>query len=342
MSGSAPTSQVVEVLSSRWLGSLDSLFLRRRASIFMLHRFSSDRCETAGHTVSFIQSTIAALRKAGRSIVSVREIVESWHRGIPVRPGSVAFTIDDGFWDQAELGAEAFLAEDCPVTIFVSTGFVDGELWPWFTRLSWLLTKASPCHEGLVVGEEPFNLDLTTGDRRSVTGRQLTEKLKTLSGAEIEKVLADLAAQLNLRIPDSPPPADRPMTWEQIQSLTRRGIEFGPHTRSHYIVSRLDDREAERELRGGWQRLAEKIDEPVPVYAWPNGRERDFSPRDIAIVREMGLLGALATCDDYSVLGSAPESLYQLRRFSMPEDRTNVLQYATWIERCKQVLRGSG
>ena len=51
---------------------------------------------------------------------------------------AVAFTIDDGYLDHAKVAAPIFAEFDCPVTTFVTTGFLDGQLWLWWDRIQYV------------------------------------------------------------------------------------------------------------------------------------------------------------------------------------------------------------
>jgi peptidoglycan/xylan/chitin deacetylase (PgdA/CDA1 family) len=49
----------------------------------------------------------------------------------------VAFTMDDGYREQGTIGAEIFLAHECPVTIYLATGAIDGSYWPMEAKLAY-------------------------------------------------------------------------------------------------------------------------------------------------------------------------------------------------------------
>jgi peptidoglycan/xylan/chitin deacetylase (PgdA/CDA1 family) len=256
-----------------------------------------------------------------------------------VHPGSVAFTMDDGFWDQAEIGAEIFLAEDCPVTIFVITDFLDGKLWPWDDRLAWVFehtrqTRLDGAHLGI---HTP--LQLASQMDRAVALRKVRAHCKQLPREPVESILSQLSTLLEVEVPVSPPRRHRPMTWDAVRSLAARGVDFGPHSRSHYILSRLGDEAARAEIQGSWSRLRAELPAPAPVFAWPTGRAADFSERDIQLVKSLGLIGAVATDDNYASAGDA-EQMYRLRRFAMPASIEDAVQYASWVERFKQLARG--
>ena len=51
---------------------------------------------------------------------------------------AIAFTVDDGYQDVAQVAAEIFLEYDCPLSIFLTTGFIDGHLWHWWDQIEFI------------------------------------------------------------------------------------------------------------------------------------------------------------------------------------------------------------
>ncbi len=129
------------------------------------------------------------------------------------------------------------------------------------------------------------------------------------------------------------------MTWDQARMLEDRGVDFGPHTVSHYVVFSLNSINARCQIEIGWRRLLMELRRPLPVFAWPTGRPSDFLPWDIEIVRNLGLSTTMAVADDYSTFDNLEQWPFALRRLALPHNVTDLLQYATSIERAKQKIR---
>ena len=109
----------------------------------------------------------------------------------------VAFTVDDGYADFATLAAEVFLAYDCPVTTFVTTGFLDGQVWMWWDQVEYCLTNAGRCGVVVEIGGDVLDLDLSEPSRPASTLRLWTA-LKTLRTQIASRGTAELAALLDV------------------------------------------------------------------------------------------------------------------------------------------------
>lgn len=330
---------LISSLSGRALQFLDKAFLRNRAAILMLHRFSVPDLDITGHDPAFVRDALETLRRRRLNIISLRSLFDRIEAGDEIEPGTVVFSMDDGFWDQAEIGAELFYRYDCPATIFAISGFVDGANWPWDDRVAWMLCKAKKRVQQLTIGDRTISLDTQSTISTRFTLQTVRSYCKRLDGVAIESLVNSLATALEVEVPLAPPRQYQPMSWDQARALETKGIDFGPHTVNHYILSRLDDATAQYEIQTAWQRLLAELDHPLNVYAWPTGRYSDFGTRDIRIAQSLGIRGAVATNDNYAIITGSATSSFCLDRFSMPMNHSDLLQYTTWIERAKQLVR---
>ena len=332
----------IRALASRPVSALMAPLLENRASIFMLHRFRDGESGLNGiHDPQMLRACLEELRRARVPVMSLDALVTLAIQGQRIPRGTVSFTMDDGFWDQGEIGAELFLEYDIPVTVFLITGLQDGVLWPWDDRLGYIYEKTEKKRLNLKLAGHSLCQQLGPGpDLRRVAMRETRAIFKTLPFEELEKELAVVAEQAELTIPRAPPEKHRPLGWEAIKKLEQRGVMFGPHTVSHGIVSRMSEETARWELLEGWQQLKARIRSPVNIYGWPTGRDADFGPREIAIVRDAGFRAAVATEDDYAFFpaDTSSDAMFSLRRFGLPGSTAEFLKYRSWLERGKQLV----
>src|SRR5688572_27287631 len=109
--------------------------LAGRATIFMMHRFAVPDLGVSGHDPEVVRSALEYLRRRKYHFATLTELLDCLERGEPMPERTIVFTIDDGYFDQAEIAAPLFAEFDCSATCFVCTGFVDGELWMWWDQI---------------------------------------------------------------------------------------------------------------------------------------------------------------------------------------------------------------
>ncbi len=278
------------------------------------------------------------LRRSGANLTTVAALISEFCEKQEVRPGSVAFTMDDGFADQGKM-AQIFLDNGVRPTIFLITGLIDGKCWPWDDQLAYSLNHSKVPSIALPELDRPIEISQPASRTRVI--KMLQDRIKELPWAQATEVLNEIFRQTGCSPPATPPPGYDALTWDQIRVLERHGVSFAPHSVTHRIASRLTESETRDEISESWERLKQELRNPLPIYAWPTGRSGDYGPREIAIAIALGLHGAMAVNEDYAIFDRRlpPESLFELSRFALSGDLTNNLQYGTAIERIKQLAR---
>ena len=313
--------------------------MSNRACIFALHRKEDEATGIQGVGVNYLREALEALRLSGAKFVPLKWMINEWVAGRSVDSNSIAFTIDDGFADQAELVKSVFVPMHCPVTVFLITGFLDRKLWPWDDQLSYAFRRCRATNLSVTLAAETFNLQLDTENARRASLLRVRDHFKSIPGDNLYEAVAEVANLLEVQLPTQPPPEYRPMTWQEARALEAIGVDFGPHSVSHRIFSHLPPQDAHQEIAESWLRLRQELRDPLSILAWPTGRLADFAPRDMLLARELGLQAAVATNDGYAhIIAKDPLTLYQISRFTLPNDIRGVLRYGSWLERGRQLL----
>ncbi len=292
-------------------------------TIFVGHRFADAERGTPGHEPAILRRHLEMLRRHRFSLVALADLVDRLRDGRPLAPRTVVFTVDDGYADFAAVAAPIFEAYDCPVTVFLTTGFVDREIWMWWDQISFV-----------VLGTEHRVLDLTIGavrlrerwasvDERVAAAERISEALKAVPDDEKWSAIGALADALAVRIPAYVPTAYAPMTWDEIRACERGVSTFAPHTVTHPIMSQVNSDRARYEIAHSWDRLRQMVSAPIPIFCYPNGRPYDFSELHAAMAREAGLYAAVTTVPQYvrpaEYVGEASSQLFRIPRFGYPE-----------------------
>lgn len=316
--------------------------LRGRATIFMLHRVRCSRLGNDGHDPQAVKRILEYLRREKYEILGLGALVlRLLGYGRPVER-AVAFTIDDGYLDVAEEAVPLFAEYDCPVTVFVATGFVDGAVWFWWDQIEFIFrtTKRHALTVGLAGRELRYALSTAT-DRRVAVG-DFTARCKIIENSEKESGIARLAARADVEVPNAPPVEYGPMTWSQVRACEGRGMTFAPHTVSHPILSRTTDIVSRDEITRAWQRVQAEASRPVALFAYPNGGCEDFGSREMETLESLGFVGAVSAIPNYAdagLLSSTMDARYAIPRFGLPETLEVAIRHVAGVDRLREVLR---
>lgn len=314
-----------------------------RATVFMLHRFDCPEAGVRGHNLGFLRNALEYLRRKKYELVPLRELYSRLASETQSVRGAVAFTIDDGYFDHAHVASPLFAEFDCPVTTFVTTGFLDKQLWFWWDQIEYVFESTQLPIVSVTIGPKNLRYQMTESDRRAQGKIDFTNICKALKTEDRHVAIARLAGAAEVDLPRFPPVRYAPMTWDALRAAEKRGMEFGPHTVTHPILAQSSDEQVATEVAHSWEKLQREARNPVPIFCYPNGQFSDFDSREIALVRRAGMLGAVSGEPGYFDRDSIrrnPEEAFRVRRFAFPDELTDVTQYVSGIERAKQILRG--
>ncbi len=309
-------------------------------TVFMLHRFEDRTRGVQGHSPNFVEKVLQLLRHRNLQLVSLKDLVASLDGSGDMINHGIAFTFDDGTHDQAEIGIPLFAHYDCPVSVFLITGFMDKVLWPWDDQVAYVLRETERNSLMMPFGDGTVSYELRSIAQRNFAIDDFRLRCKAIPELELEAAVKALSEVVEVPIPAQPPEGFAPMTWELARSLERNGlITFGPHSVTHKILPQMSDKRARDEISASWQRLKEELAHPLPVFNFPTGI---FGKREIDFLRLAGIANFVSSDAGYvhqresRMGGDFPR---QLDRFVFPETIEDFLQYSTWIEWSKETLR---
>ena len=76
-----------------------------------------------------------------------------------------------------------------------------------------------------------------------------------------------------------------PLSWEQVEEMSRHGIDIGAHTLTHPELTEVDDARLEKEVAGSRRAIAERLGRDIRLFCYPRGR---FDERVKQAVRDAG------------------------------------------------------
>jgi peptidoglycan/xylan/chitin deacetylase (PgdA/CDA1 family) len=307
-----------------------------------MHRFAIPDLGVAGHDPALLAAQLEYLRRHRYRLMSLGELLHALEERIPIRENAVVFTVDDGYADFAEVAAPVFAAYDCPVTVFLVTDFVSGRLWNWFDHVEWSFAQSERREVAIDIHGGRIRLRWTNPDERLRASSDVVERLKRLKDPVRRRVIGDLAAALEVEVPELAPVAYRALTWTQVGKCAESGVTFGPHTVTHPILTQLDDAEAAHEISASWRAVKDATTAAVPIFCYPNGTPLDFSEREKTSVMRAGMTAALSTIGgSLQALASGVEATDRLAlpRFPYPAGTPALVQIVSGLEERKSRIR---
>ena len=156
-------------------------------------------------------------------------------------------TFDDGKLSNATETAPELGRLGVPAVFYVTTEFLTSGTPLWFDRQKALVRKLGHCPTGLEL-----------------------ETLKQLPFAALNERLDRAWAQFGVS-PEMASEDVRPMSWEDVRSLSRRGFTIGAHGLTHAILPRETKARAVAEIEKSLARVSSELGIRCQTFAFPNG-----------------------------------------------------------------------
>jgi peptidoglycan/xylan/chitin deacetylase (PgdA/CDA1 family) len=231
----------------------------------------------------FLDQVIKLAKQKGYALVGLEEIVDLFAKGKAEAPVA-AFTLDDGYKNNATDAAPVFRAHDCPYTIFVTPGFVDGDAMLWWLDLEKVVSKADK-----VRGE-----NTTTAELKNEVFAKLGQHALSLSEFEQREWLAGLFDEYGVDWRSNS--RNAVMNWDELRELNKDPLcTIGAHTLSHFAVKRLPAEMAFHEIEASKHRIERELAEETKFFAFPYGDREHADARDFELVKQAGFTASVTT-----------------------------------------------
>ncbi len=170
----------------------------------------------------------------------------------------LCITFDDGYWDNASIAAPILESAGLRATFYLSTDFLYCRKGLWFDRAATAWQMDQPLVRRVAM--RVFNRE-PTGLRDWLDALMYDAALRHAALAMIQsQATHDLDTDLN-----------RAMTVEDAKGLAGCGHELGAHSKSHPILTHLDDAALSEEIAGSLQLVADWAGRAEIGFAYPNG-----------------------------------------------------------------------
>lgn len=334
-------SGVVSVVCGWPIRVVSRRFGKGRVSVFLLHRVAGMNPGIGGHRIEEVGSMLDGMRRSGARFVSVADVVDAAAGRRDVVGDEIAFSVDDGYADQADLLVPAFLERNVPLTLFVITGLIDGTTWPWDAKINWLVRQTTVRTIDLRLGTGVLRYAVDSSSAKRASGIELVEAASGIRSSRLQHMLVSLQEAAEVEIPERPPVEYAATTWERLRKLEKEGLTVAPHTVTHRIVSRLSSHEVEWEVKESLARVREELASPLPVLAWPLGRFRHVSSRDMVIAERAGISVSFSANGGYSNVERARVDVYarhSLARLHWENSTAHMLRVSTGLEAIRESM----
>lgn len=272
-------------------------FAAGRGVVFTLHHVRPER----GHafapnavlsvTPEFLEAAIGTARRCGLTPVPLSRLPSLLADPRETRR-FVAFTLDDGYRNNAVHAAPIFRRHGVPYTIFVTSGFVERSRTIWWETAEALLRAADELRFDF--GNGPETVAAATKTQKDLLFERLRDFVATCD--EDEAVQRIDAAAARHGIDARAIVGDLAMDADELSALAADPLaEFGAHTLTHVNLRRVGRDRLEREIAGSAEALERYVGRRPTTFSYPYGWAKAVSEREVRAAADFGFAVAVTT-----------------------------------------------
>lgn len=217
----------------------------------------------------------------------------------------VAVTFDDGYRGLFTEALPILVEYQIPATVYLIGNAMETGEPAWYDKI-FLAMQVAPGDSFEITLDSPRRLSLATPQARIAAAVEIVTHLRRVPDAQRRAACSDLEHSVALPAAGL---AERMLNWSQVREMQKAGISFGAHTMSHPVLSRLDLREAERELLESKGLVEDRLQAPALDFAYPFGHEDDCGVDVQQIAARCGFRSAATTTWGVNRTGANPFAL---------------------------------
>ena len=286
-------------------------FIKRRrhyaAQILVYHRVNDEKDPIFPGVPTKIFAQQMEYLAENYYVCSLTEIVQRLQSD-DLPANSLAITFDDGYRDNFSNAFPVLKNLRLPATIFLATDAIGTGRVLWHDRVfsAFRTTQLSALSRW---DDAKQNYPLVSSAEKSIALDHFLRFLWSLDDEAKAEWIDRLVDRLAVNDQQLDP--QLMLDWEHVKAMSAQNVEFGAHTVTHPILSKLSRRQVKQEIRISKEIIEANLKIPVKHFAYPVGRREDFTDGVKKVLRDAGFECAVTT-----IFGSndAQQDLFELRR----------------------------
>ena len=226
----------------------------------------------------------------------------------------VLLTFDDGYRDNYEVAFPILRAAGVSATFFLPTAFIGSNRLPWWDLIAFIVKNAGvDCFR--VSYPYALECDISRHGQQCVIVA-LLRAYKQPEMRDHDRFVAELLASAESKLPAMDSEACF-MTWHQAREMREGGMDFGSHTHSHEVLSKLSVENQYEELECSRKILERELSAPITSLAYPVGGKAAFSKDTQEMAKRSGYDAAFFFYGGFNLRGAVEP--YDVHRFAVEQ-----------------------
>ena len=205
----------------------------------------------------------------------------------PIPPLSVILTFDDGYLDNYQIAYPILKKYGISAIIFLPTDYIDRQNVFWWDKLYYIIYNSPKQSLEMNHAQGLGMLDLGSRDKRAAALDKLLAMAKRIPDTDRVALLEEVYAKAEVTVDPLAFPRQA-VNWGEVKEMIQGDMEFGAHTLSHPILSRLPQDKLAEELTLSRRKIQQETGQPVDCFCYPVGLEGTFNDNVVEAIRHAG------------------------------------------------------
>lgn len=238
----------------------------------------------------FLDAAISRTKAAGLELVDLDEAARRLTNGEGAR--FACFTLDDGYRDNRDHALAVFERHECPLTVFVTSGFASRRTAPWWIMVERLIARL-PFLDVNVDGKA-HHIDCDSVAAKWSCYEQVVSLFTNCSGEAHAQAMLELTDRYGFSLKKLS--EELIMGWDELAQFNANPlVTLGAHTVSHPFLARLTAAECRAEVTDGAAEMARHLGQAPRHLAYPYGQAEAAGKREFALAKKIGFSSAVTT-----------------------------------------------
>lgn len=251
-------------------------------------------------------------------VISLGDLTEylTSKKPLPIYPALITF--DDGYLDNFTNAFPILQKYNLPAIIFLASGYISSNL-PFYWDLACYCFMYSK-KDYVVFPNNQERKWVSEIEKKKIL-QEWIETLKILDETEKLKWVNKLPEIMDVSVPENQY-QNMMLTWEHVREMHSMKIDFGAHTITHPILTRIPTEQVRKEIIGSKQKIEEELKHPITSFAYPNGTNYDFNKQIVKVVKEAGISAAFTLLKGPALLSEVIKEPLAIRRIFISHRHT--------------------
>jgi peptidoglycan/xylan/chitin deacetylase (PgdA/CDA1 family) len=243
--------------------------------------------------------------------LSIDDFIEIKNSKSNLPPSSVIVSFDDGFKNNYENASPILIENNIPAVFYITSGIVDTKIMFWVDIIEDCINLYNKKYiELFLESKEIIKTDQKNNKIKAI--EKIKIYCKKSSQKEKDRVITELinVSKVNPNVEHSK--NYEKISWKELDSMNNEKLfTIGGHSLYHNILSSLDDKTLENDIRESIELLEKNLNYEVKHYSYPEGQKNHFDKRTIDLLIKNGIICSPSAIHGMNDINS---NLFELKR----------------------------